>query len=356
MKNYLLILILLSNLLATYDPRNAQAIQEYFKTSFRAKLSTNSLQRYYSDLSSLILDEKEYGIKDIQVVDFKTLKYIDAKKAFYVYKSHIKANYGKYSLVAFENKQDALLHVKRHKGEIIDFQEALHVKSKTIQSDSTFMQKRYKKRAIPMGKKLYEKLCKEELDVSEYLEISDLKTDLEEESLCGTLEKEYLEALTLYLWYVKRKGDLGIVEGQIEVNDEEKCPVCGMFVYKYPKWAAQIFYKHEDHEHHFSFDGVKDLIKFYHESQRWGNYPFATQANITKILVTDYYTSKGIDGFNAYYVIGSDIYGPMGHEPIPFEHEEDAITFKNEHRGVKVLPFKELSKELPYNLDVGKFD
>jgi nitrous oxide reductase accessory protein NosL len=55
-------------------------------------------------------------------------------------------------------------------------------------------------------------------------------------------------------------------------------------------------------------------------------------------------------------VIGSDIYGPMGHEPIPFEHEEDAITFKNEHRGVKVLPFKELSKELPYNLDVGKFD
>jgi nitrous oxide reductase accessory protein NosL len=218
------------------------------------------------------------------------------------------------------------------------------------------MQKRYKKRAIPMGKKLYEKLCKEELDVSEYLEISDLKTDLEEESLCGTLEKEYLEALTLYLWYVKRKGDLGIVEGQIEVNDEEKCPVCGMFVYKYPKWAAQIFYKHEDHEHHFSFDGVKDLIKFYHESQRWGNYPFATQANITKILVTDYYTSKGIDGFNAYYVIGSDIYGPMGHEPIPFEHEEDAITFKNEHRGVKVLPFKELSKELPYNLDVGKFD
>jgi nitrous oxide reductase accessory protein NosL len=87
-----------------------------------------------------------------------------------------------------------------------------------------------------------------------------------------------------------------------------------------------------------------------------GKLSFCNTSKYHKILVTDYYTSKGIDGFNAYYVIGSDIYGPMGHEPIPFEHEEDAITFKNEHRGVKVLPFKELSKELPYNLDVGKFD
>ena len=353
---YFLILIFITQLFASFDPRNAQEIQEYFALSFRAKLATNSLQRTYSDMGSLILDEKEYGIKDIEAVDFKTLSYIDATKAFYVYKSHIKANYGKYSLVAFKNKEDAALHVKVFKGEILDFEEALHVKQKSLQSSDNFMLKRYKKRAIPMGEKLYKKLCKEELDVSEYLEIGDLKTDLHVQEFCGKLEKERLDALTLYLWYVKRKGDMGIVEGQIEVNDEEKCPVCGMFVYKYPKWAAQIFFKHEEHEHHFSFDGVKDLIKFYHDPKKWGNYSFATKENITQILVSDYYSNKGVDGKKAFYVIGSDIYGPMGHEPIPFESKEDAITFKNEHRGLKVLKFEELSLELPYNLDIGKFE
>jgi nitrous oxide reductase accessory protein NosL len=352
---YFLIFMLIGQLFASYDPRNAQDIQKHFQNSFQAKLATNSVQREYSDLSSLILDDKEYGIKDIKAVDFKTLEYIDAQKAFYVYKSQLKANYGKYSLIAFKNKEDATSHVKEFKGEILSFEEALHVKQKSLLSEANFMLKRYKKRAFPMGEKLYKKLCDDTLDISEYLEIGDVKIDLQEQKLCGLLEEEHLEALTLYLWYVKRKGDMGIIEGQIEVDDTEKCPVCGMFVYKYPKWAAQIFFQHEDHEHHFSFDGVKDLIKFYHDAKKWGNYPFATKENITKILVSDYYSNRGIDGKKAFYVIGSDIYGPMGHEPIPFESEEDAMTFKNEHRGVKVLTFEELSEQLPYNLDIGKF-
>ena len=34
-----------------------------------------------------------------------------------------------------------------------------------------------------------------------------------------------------------------------------------------------------------------------------------------------------IDGKKAFYVIRSDIYGPMGHEFIPFSSKEDAQTF-----------------------------
>ena len=33
-----------------------------------------------------------------------------------------------------------------------------------------------------------------------------------------------------------------------------------MFTYKYPRWAAQIFYEQGDEKKHWSFDGVKDLI------------------------------------------------------------------------------------------------
>ncbi len=42
-----------------------------------------------------------------------------------------------------------------------------------------------------------------------------------------------------------------------------------MFVAKYPRWVAQLIYKHKEHEHKFSFDGVKDLMKFYFNPEKW---------------------------------------------------------------------------------------
>jgi nitrous oxide reductase accessory protein NosL len=35
---------------------------------------------------------------------------------------------------------------------------------------------------------------------------------------------------------------------------------------------------------------------------------------------------------SAYYVLGSDIYGPMGRELIPFEKEADAKEFIKDHQ------------------------
>lgn len=40
---------------------------------------------------------------------------------------------------------------------------------------------------------------------------------------------------------------------------KDKCPVCGMFVYKYPDWVAEIIFK--DGTVLF-FDGAKDLFKY----------------------------------------------------------------------------------------------
>jgi len=123
-----------------------------------------------------------------------------------------------------------------------------------------------------------------------------------------------------------------------------------MFVYKYPRWAAQIFYLHDGHEHHFSFDGVKDLMKFYFEPDKWGSHKTIKQ-EITKVLVTDYYTQQTINGKTAFYVTGSDILGPMGNELIPFELKQDAETFELDHKGTKILKFDQITIEGVYRLD-----
>jgi nitrous oxide reductase accessory protein NosL len=71
-------------------------------------------------------------------------------------------------------------------------------------------------------------------------------------------------------------------------------------------------------------------------------------------LVTDYYSQKAIDGTKAFYVIRSDIYGPMGHEFIPFLNYEEALSFKQDHKGTRILKFKDIEEELVYRLDINE--
>ena len=50
-------------------------------------------------------------------------------------------------------------------------------------------------------------------------------------------------------------------------------------------------------------------------------------SDIAVIYVTDYYSMKPTDGRKAYYVIESNVFGPMGRELIPFEKEPEAKEF-----------------------------
>lgn len=328
-------------------------LKMFYKTSHASKLQ-NGTKRQYCSMRCLVVDMQEYGIdeNDIRVVDAKTQKLIDAKKAHYLLGSKVKGTMSKISKLAFENIDDAKAFKKKYKGKIVDFDTALKSAKESLKSDIAMVKKKKKKKVYPKGKKIFEKMCDQNIDPTDYIEINELKSALKNDELCKPLKEKQLHAAALYLWEVKRMGDLGEIEGKVEVREDEKCPVCGMFTYKYPKWAAQIFYKHGNHEHHWSFDGVKDLMKFYFNSGKWGNYPIAKRENITKILVTDYYSQKGIDGTKAYYVIRSDVHGPMGHELIPFESEEDAKTFKEDHRGRTIIKFEDIKEEAVYQLDI----
>jgi nitrous oxide reductase accessory protein NosL len=133
------------------------------------------------------------------------------------------------------------------------------------------------------------------------------------------------------------------VKGQIEVPKKVKCPVCGMFVAKYPKWAALIDIEGKKHY----FDGVKDMMKFYIFDV---DFPY-NRNNVTDIKVTDFYTLQAIDAKQAFYVIGSDVYGPMGNELIPFRTEKAAQNFMTDHRGQKIIRFDEISPKLVMGLD-----
>jgi nitrous oxide reductase accessory protein NosL len=120
-----------------------------------------------------------------------------------------------------------------------------------------------------------------------------------------------------------------------------KCPVCGMFVAKYTEWICSLSFKDGNRAY---FDGPKDLFKFYLNPGRYGS--ARKQADIAAIHVKDYYSLASIDGREAYYVMGSDVFGPMGKELVPFAKRADAEGFLNDHGGKRLVRFKEITPAL----------
>ena len=135
-------------------------------------------------------------------------------------------------------------------------------------------------------------------------------------------------------------------ETPVKPGPKDKCPVCGMFVAKYPDFVAAATFS--DGTRAF-FDGVKDMMKYYFNPEKYN--PSKKRNEISQIHVTDYYSLGSIDGFKAFYVSGSDIYGPMGRELIPFEKEAEAREFQKDHKGKAVLRFQDINKQVVMGLD-----
>lgn len=130
----------------------------------------------------------------------------------------------------------------------------------------------------------------------------------------------------------------------------DTCPVCGMLVARYPAWIATVLYADGKTDH---FDGAKDLFKYLFDLPRYA--PGRAADDIVAIGVTEYYGLSRIDAYSAWYVVGSDVLGPMGHELVPFVSENDAREFLEDHDGVRMLRFDDIDPDLLRDLDRGRF-
>ena len=128
------------------------------------------------------------------------------------------------------------------------------------------------------------------------------------------------------------------------------CPVCGMFVANYPYWVASARFRDGRTLH---FDGGKDLWKFLLDVPRWA--AGRTAADVAVAGVTTYYDNERVAADRAWYVIGSDVLGPMGHELVPHASEADAAEFMTDHKGRRILQAADITLPLLGGLDVGRF-
>lgn len=253
------------------------------------------------------------------VTDFESGAKLNPLEAFFVTNSKYKSTCSKYPIIAFTDEQQAQKFAEKYFGNVRDFDFSLFVATKDLSIDLPIISKRLEAKAS-RGKSILQNYCKNNIAKCSHLLLRD-KEDL-----------KYFLANT-----DKAKTEKNIIT--IEVPQDAKCPVCGMFVAKYPKWAAQI--KCEKHQHFF--DGVKDMMKFYFNSEHYGH--DLKRSTNKEIFVTDYYTIEKVKAQNAFFVVGSNVYGPMGHELIAFLKFEDAEEFKKSHNGKSILKFSEITPQ-----------
>ncbi len=310
-------------------------LKMFYKTSYIAG------DKQYCSIRCLVADmeSNKIDLNSIEVIDVNSQKPILAKDAYFVIGSDIKGTMSSVSKLAFKSKDEAIKFIKEHGGKLAQFQDALKEAQKSLDSDSSMVKAKKEKKLYPMGKKIFTKKCKGSPNLDKFSAVNELKVAIKDNNICQNINEKQLHAVAIYLW---DNREIKNNSYDINISKKDKCPICGMFVYKYPKWITQIVYRDKNR---LSFDGVKDMMKFYFDRTKYGKYETLTKDNISQILVRDYYSQKVIDGKSAYFVIGSDIKGPMGDELIPFKDKISAKSFLKDHNGKKIVKFNKISIE-----------
>jgi nitrous oxide reductase accessory protein NosL len=314
-----------------YCHKCGMTLPMFYKTNHSAKVDNKEVRQYCS-IHCLATDHNHHNLSNMQVVDTKNLNFIDVRKAFYVVNSSKRGTMSMVSKYAFSTESDAKEFQSKNGGTIMRFDEALQEAKNGLPKDHAMIHKKREK-AFKVGNKIYNNFCDKSIALDKFESIAQAKAFVVQKSLCQNINGKKLQALAIYLANKDKAQSKAIA-----VPKDAKCPVCGMFVAKYPKWVAKITTKDSKK---FYFDGVKDMMKFIYSNKN---------LDTKNIEVTNYYTTKGIEAKTAFYVVGSNVYGPMGEELIPFSSEFEANSFKKEHLGKKIYEFDEITKELVESL------
>ena len=105
----------------------------FYKTSHAARM--DGKQKQFCSIHCLAeAIKKAKNVSDIKVVDAKSTKWIDAKKAYYVVGSGMRGTMSRVSKYAFRNLSDAKEFQHSKGGKIVGFDAALEMAKKEIEN------------------------------------------------------------------------------------------------------------------------------------------------------------------------------------------------------------------------------
>lgn len=127
---------------------------------------------------------------------------------------------------------------------------------------------------------------------------------------------------------------------------DARCPVCGMYPARFPRWAAQTIFT--DGAAHY-FDSPINLFVFLQRVDRYDSR--YTLDEVAVSFVTDFETGQWIKAQDAFFAHGSSAFGPMRDADLPAFASREAADSLTRSRGGKVLEFTEVTPELIESLN-----
>lgn len=118
-----------------------------------------------------------------------------------------------------------------------------------------------------------------------------------------------------------------------------RCERCGMFTDANPRWAAGAV---AAGGRKVSFDAPRCMFAWLQDAAGIG---------AEAPWITEYYTQRKHPAAFVWYVVGSDLAGPMGPDLVPIGDEAGARRFRVEHDGRAVLRFDAIDAAVLARLD-----
>jgi copper chaperone NosL len=133
----------------------------------------------------------------------------------------------------------------------------------------------------------------------------------------------------------KKRKETGKIK---EPTENDVCKVCGMPPAKHLKHNSQIWAMDGSTVH---FCSTQCMINFNADQLQYVKEPIKTKMAWVKLYSDGMYESA----VGAYYVVGSQVNGPMGKEAIPFKLKKNAEDFVQTNGG-KIVNYSQLTPEL----------
>ena len=130
----------------------------------------------------------------------------------------------------------------------------------------------------------------------------------------------------------------------VDPKEGDVCPICEMAISEHTLWVAVIMFSDGKH---VKLHGPKSMFTYYFNLENYDKK--YKKKNVSTLHVTDYYTLKHIRAEEAYYVINSNMLGPMGAELVPFKNLASAKSFIKEYGG-EILSYENITPEIVSSL------
>ncbi len=122
----------------------------------------------------------------------------------------------------------------------------------------------------------------------------------------------------------------------IEVHKE--CPLCGMIPARYPQFHCQMVLQNGDY---VAFDSAAGLLTFLLFPDKTG----LSSGEVESVYFKDYVTETWIHSDQTYFVIGSEIMGPMGIEFLAVDSQEKAQSLMNQEKGELTVSYNQINRQ-----------